>query len=66
MIVPFNLNLDGNFCDEMFRYGQDILQQTRKYQAYDRSKKGLEYGLNDIDKIKQAFTDLKGGREIQQ
>ena len=64
MLVPFNMNLDGNFCDEMFRYGQDILQQTKKYQAYDHSRK-MELidkdamGLNDIDKIKKAFSDIK-------
>lgn len=38
MIIPFNLNLDGNFCDEIFRYLQDIFQQTRKYQALDKNK----------------------------
>jgi len=61
-ITPFSLNLDGNFCDEVFRYGQDILQQTRKYKVQNRNSK-LDYyhkdGINDIDKIKQALTDLK-------
>lgn len=72
MIIPFNLNLDGNFCDEMFRYGSDILQQTRKYSAQDKSKK-LEFydkNMNDIDKLKKAFDDLKKpydqpGQELQ-
>lgn len=74
MIIPFSLNLDGNFCDEMFRYGQDILQLTRKYNVKNRNDR-LDYylkdGINDIDKIKLALTDLKKpydhtGREIQQ
>jgi len=25
MIAPFNLNLNGNFIDEMMRYGSDII-----------------------------------------
>ena len=25
VIAPFNLNLNGNFCDEMIRYGSDII-----------------------------------------
>ena len=25
MITPINLNLDGNFCDEIFKYGSDII-----------------------------------------
>ena len=37
MIIPFSLNLDGNFCDEVFRYGQDIIQQTRKYKVQNRT-----------------------------
>jgi hypothetical protein len=61
MIIPFCLNLDGNFCDEMFRYGSDILQQTRKYRAHDKSKQlefiGKDY--NEIDHIKKSFDDLK-------
>jgi hypothetical protein len=60
MIVPFSLNLDGNLCDEMFRYGQDILQHTKKYSAYDRSKKfELDLGVNDINSIKKAIGDAK-------
>jgi len=24
-LAPFCLNLDGNFCDEVFKYGSDII-----------------------------------------
>lgn len=72
MLIPFNLNLDGNFCDEMFRYGSDIIQQTKKYQTQDKNKQQEFYDkdINDIDKIKKAFDDLKKpydqpGREVQ-
>lgn len=72
MITPFSLNLDGNFCDEIFRYASDIIQQTRKYKINEKDKK-LEFykeDFNEIDQIKKAFTDLKKpydqpGRELQ-
>ena len=37
MITPINLNLDGNFCDEFFKYGSDIIQQNRKYKALEKN-----------------------------
>ena len=51
IITPFRLNLDGNFCDEMFKYGSDIFQQTMKYQAQTQSKQLQFYDkeMNDID-----------------
>lgn len=49
-ITPISLNLDGNFCDEMFRYFSEILQQTKKYQAQTKDKQleFLEADFNDI------------------
>ena len=71
-VIPFNLNLDGNFCDEMFRYGSDIIQQTKKYQTQDKNKQQEFYDkdINDIDKIKKAFDTFKKpydqpSREVQ-
>lgn len=29
-LVPFDLNLDGNFCDEMYKYVLDIAALSRK------------------------------------
>ena len=29
-LAPFELNLDGNFCDEFYKYVLDILIQTKK------------------------------------
>ena len=30
-IVPFELNLDGNFCDETYKYILDVFQLTHKF-----------------------------------
>ena len=30
-IVPFQLNLDGNFCDEVYKYILDVFQLTSKF-----------------------------------
>ncbi len=29
-LVPFDLTLDGNFCDEFYKYIMDTLQSTKK------------------------------------
>lgn len=29
-LAPFDLNLDGNFCDEIYKYVLDILSETKK------------------------------------
>ena len=29
-IAPFDLNLDGNFCDEFYKYTLDILSNTNR------------------------------------
>ena len=61
MLVPISLNLDGNFCDEMFKYGSDIIQQTKKYQAQTKSKQQdfFEKDIHDIEKIKKAIGDMQ-------
>ena len=33
-LAPFDLNLDGNFCDESYKYAFDILQNTKKIVNY--------------------------------
>jgi len=30
-IVPFELNLDGNFCDETYKYVLDVFQLATKF-----------------------------------
>jgi hypothetical protein len=30
-IVPFDLNLDGNFCDESYKYFLDIFSSSRRH-----------------------------------
>jgi hypothetical protein len=30
-VVPFELNIDGNFCDESYKYAVDILKLATKY-----------------------------------
>jgi hypothetical protein len=29
-VIPFDLNLDGNFCDEIYKYILDILATTKR------------------------------------
>jgi hypothetical protein len=30
-LSPFDLNLDGNFCDELYKYAADIASHANKY-----------------------------------
>jgi len=30
-MVPFELNIDGNFCDESYKYAVDVFQLATKY-----------------------------------
>ena len=30
-LVPFELNIDGNFCDEAYKYAVDVFQLAAKY-----------------------------------
>lgn len=61
MVIPVKLNLDGIFCDELFRYGSDILQQTKKYKTTRRSDQLelFDKDISDIDKIKKAIKTMK-------
>jgi len=36
-LAPFDLNLDGNFCDEFYKYILDILQNTKRIQLQQSS-----------------------------
>lgn len=35
-IVPFELSLDGNFCDETYKYILDVFQLTSKFTSRSR------------------------------
>lgn len=30
-LTPFELNIDGNFCDESYKYAVDVIQLATKY-----------------------------------
>ncbi len=30
-LTPFNLNLDGNFCDEFYKYSLDVFTSAKRY-----------------------------------
>lgn len=30
-VVPFDLTLDGNFCDESYKYALDVMKLARNY-----------------------------------
>lgn len=42
-IAPFDLNLDGSFCDEIYKYVLDIFQFT-KIKSEDKSTHFIGFG----------------------
>ena len=70
-LAPFDLNLDGNFCDEIYKYILDIFSQTNKLvkdffnTIQSKHKENIDH-INlyedpegDIEKMKQTFNELK-------
>ena len=62
-LEPFNLNLDGNFCDEFYKYTIDIFTHAKRI-ASQKSFNYLGGGnlyeeVDDVEKMKQAFNELK-------
>ena len=37
-LAPFDLNLDGNFCDEFYKYSLEILSNTAKLVSHSFSQ----------------------------
>jgi hypothetical protein len=61
-LAPFDLNLDGNFCDEFYKYVMDILQNTKRIKNQklgDDSENIYEQTEIDYEKLKFNFDDLK-------
>jgi hypothetical protein len=51
--------LDGNFCDEFYKYILDILQNTKRIQLQQSSGNIYEQTEGDYEKSKFTFDDLK-------
>ncbi len=57
-LVPFELNLDGNFCDEAYKYIVDVVQLATKYTLHKKQGEvlgGSQLILDvDDDPVKQV------------
>jgi hypothetical protein len=47
-VVPFELNLDGNFCDETYKYILDVFQLTSKFTSRSKFADAHHALLGDI------------------
>ena len=65
-LAPFDLNLDGNFCDEIYKYALDIFSHTKKHSRSQQSINIYEEPGEEIEKMKQAFKELKKPYEREQ
>ena len=69
--VPFELNLDGNFCDETYKYIMDVFQLMSKFASRaqlasaEKALLGAEDGL-DPTTIKQPVLITSMGDEVEQ
>jgi len=55
-LVPFDLTLDGNFCDEFYKYTIDILLNSKKMKQLEQSNlnSGLVSMTDEIKRMKLA------------
>ena len=56
-LVPFDLNLDGNFCDEFYRYIFDIINCAQK--QVDEISIVPDDEVRDVEMFKQKIDKLK-------
>eukprot|EP00347_Sterkiella_histriomuscorum_P015009 403358661 len=61
-LAPFDLNLDGNFCDEFYKYILDIFSHAKRYSQQESFK---QIGQNpydeseEIERMKETINELK-------
>ncbi|CDW86490.1 UNKNOWN [Stylonychia lemnae] len=61
-LAPFDLNVDGNFCDEFYKYTLDIFSQAKSFtqqSSFNQIGSNVYEDVEDIEKMKQTFNDLK-------
>ena len=69
-VVPFELNLDGNFCDETYKYVLDVIRLTSKFttraEFLNQSQQALLMGdsIKDPTAIKQPALHFNDGDEV--
>lgn len=62
-IVPFNIMIDGTFCDEMFLYGKDVMALVSRYALRRKHLEANDYGLErmlNAEKKTKNWPDGKG------
>jgi hypothetical protein len=46
-IVPFNIMIDGTFCDEIFLYSKDVVSLVKRYTLRKKNLEVADYGFVD-------------------
>jgi hypothetical protein len=57
-LAPFDLNLDGNFCDEIYKYIFDVMSNSKKLNQQSFGPINI-YEKTETDVLKFSLDDLK-------